>query len=186
MPALAIHLLALLPGADPKEFVHRIEQSGLKVVLASRPRHTVVRPTSLDVNHLAAQQWDLLVLLQAPGNSPSSLPTELQRAVRTEYKIVVGIPSKLLASYPERDAKLKREAPSAPMTGSLDTVREKSSSQNLEVSPELLAFMDELTRNGYNGPVTMLNLLHFHPGGKQNYHQYGEVCCMVLVAQLGF
>ncbi|RMJ25344.1 hypothetical protein PHISP_03786 [Aspergillus sp. HF37] len=175
MPALTLHLFALSPGADPKDFVRKIQQSGIKVVVASRPRHTVVRPTSLDANPLTSQQWDLLALLQTPDNAAPRLPTDLQHAVRNEYKVAAGIPSKLLASYPERDEKLKQEASSVPMTGSLDAARGKPSSQSLEISPELLAFMDELTgKHGYDGPVTMLNLLHFHPGGKQNYYQYGQ------------
>lgn len=183
MPALTLHLFALSPGADPRDFVRKIQQSGIKVVVASRPRHTVVRPTSLDANPLTSQQWDLLALLQSPDNAAPCLPTDLQQAVRNEYKVAAGIPSKLLASYAERDAKLKQEASSVPLTGSLDAARGKPSSQSLEISPELLAFMDELTgKHGYDGPVTMLNLLHFHPGGKQNYYQYGQVRWMVLVA----
>lgn len=149
-------------------------------MVASRPRHTVVEPTALDGNPLATQKWDLLVLLQTPDSTPPSLPNDLQQAIRNEYKIVVGVPSKLLASYPERDAKLKTEASSVPITGSLEKVRGKASSQSLEVSPELLAFMDELTKE-HDKPVTMLNLLHFHhPGGKKNYHQYGQVCWVLV------
>lgn len=176
MPALTLHLFALSPGTDPRVFARKIQQSGIKVVVASRPRHIVVHPTNLDANTLGSQKWDLLVLLQSPTDTAPSLPTDLQEAVRSEYKIVVGVPSKLLGSYPERDAKLKREASSVPLTGSLDSVRGKPSSQSLEVSPELLAFMDELTKE-HDKPVTMLNLLNFHqPDGKQNYYKYGQVC----------
>lgn len=182
MPALTLHLLALSPGTDPKAFARKIQQSGIKVIVSSRPRHIVVHPTSLDATPLTKQQWDLMVLLKTPESSPPSLPTDLQRAVRNEYKIVVGVPSKLLGSYPERDAKLKREASSVPMTGSLEAARGKPSSQSLEVSPELLAFMDELTKE-HDKPVTMLNLLHFqHPGGKKSYYQYGQVCCLLLTS----
>ncbi|RJE20597.1 hypothetical protein PHISCL_07060 [Aspergillus sclerotialis] len=172
MPALTLHLFALTQGTDPKTFVQKLRQAGITVVVSSRPRHVVV-PTTLDSNPLVTQRWDLLVLLQTPGGT-FSLPNELQQAVRNEYKIVVGIPSKLLGSYPERDAKLKREASSTPLTGSLENAQGKSSSKNLEVSPDLLAFMDELTKE-HDKPVTMLNLLQFHhPDGKKNYYQYGQ------------
>lgn len=178
MPALTLHLFALTQGTDPKNFVRKLQQSGIKVVVSSRPRHVVVHPTTLDSNPLVTQKWDLLVLLQTPGGT-LSLPSDLQQAVRNEYKILVGIPSKLLASYPERDTKLKREASSIPLTGSLENARGKSSSENLEVSPDLLAFMDELTKE-HDKPVTMLNLLQFHhPDGKKNYYQYGQVCCVL-------
>ena len=180
MPALTLHLFAFNQGTDPKAFVQKLRQAGITVVVSSRPRYVVV-PTTLDTNPLVSQKWDLLVLLQTPGGT-LSLPNELQQAVRNEYKIVVGIPSKLLGSYPERDAKLKREASSFPLTGSLENARGKSSSKNLEVSPDLLAFMDELTKE-HDKPVTMLNLLQFHhPDGKKNYYQYGQVCAMLVSA----
>lgn len=175
MPAVTLHLLAL-SDTDPKTFVQQLRNSGLKVIVASRPRHVVIHPTSLDTNPLASQPWDLMVLLQA-GSAEGSpdIPSHLRNGVRSEYKMIVGIPSKLVNSYPERDAKLKREASGIPLTGSLEHARGKASSQNLEVSPELLQFMDELTRE-HDKPVTMLNLLHFnHPGGKESYYNYGQV-----------
>lgn len=179
MPALTLHLFALTQGTSPKNFIHELQQSGIKVVVASRPRYAVVQPTTIDGDPLTTEEWDLLVLLQTPGNTPPTLPSDLQQAIRNEYKIVVGVPSKLLASYPDRDAKLKKEASSIPITGSLEKARGNSSSQNLEVSPDLLAFMDELTRE-HDKPVTMLNLLHFHhPDGKKNYYQYGQVCSVL-------
>ena len=158
------------------------ECPNIKVIIASRPRHVVIHPTIIDATPLTTQQWDLLVLLQqtqTTENPTQPIPEHLRAAIRMEYKILVGIPSKLLALYPERDATLKREAsPSrVPLTGSLEKVRRghiENSSQNLEVSPQLLAFMDELSKE-HDKPVTMLNLLNFHPGGKQSYYQYGQV-----------
>ncbi|KAL1962547.1 hypothetical protein VTN77DRAFT_9422 [Rasamsonia byssochlamydoides] len=187
MPALTLHLLALkdTSSIDPKSFVKRLSESpNLKVIVASRPRHVVIYPTIIDVTPLATQQWDLMVLLQqtqTQENPTQPIPEDLRPAIRTEYRILVGVPSKLLATYPERDAALKREAFSSrvPLTGSLEKkVRQGcvgNSSQNLEVSPRLLAFMDELSREHGDRPVTMLNLLNFrHPGGKESYFQYGQ------------
>lgn len=87
----------------------------------------------------------------------------------------MGIPSKLISTLSSRDVKLKREAASVPLTGALDAARGKLSSQNLELSPDLLKFMDELLKT-HDKPVTMLNLLHFQPGGKPEYYKYGQVC----------
>jgi hypothetical protein len=185
MPALTLHLFAFNDSTiDPKRFVKQLRQSpNLKVIVASRPRHVVIHPTIIDAIPLATQQWDLLVLLQQTEtreNPTQPIPEHLRPAIRIEYRILVGVPSKLLATYPERDAALKHEAspPSrVPLTGSLEKVRRghiEDSSQNLEVSPQLLAFMDELSKE-HDEPVTMLNLLNFHPGGKQDYFQYGQV-----------
>lgn len=182
MPALTLHLLAFKNQSyDAKAFAAKLRSyPSVEVVVASRPRHVVVQPTVLDANPLLTQKWDLMLLLQPTGGQTqeqsSLIPSELQDVILTEYRILAGIPSKLLASFPERDAQLKKQAP-PPLTGSLSKIRSQSkeSSQSLEVSPELLAFMDRLTLE-HDKPVTMLNLLHFHhPDGKKNYFQYGQV-----------
>ena len=174
MPALTLHLFSLIIPAQA--FLQSLRQHQIEVVVASRPQHIVIHPSLLDTNTLTSHPWDLLALLRIPGDVPA-LPSDLQNAVRDEYKILTGIPSKLLSTYPERDAKLKRDTSSIPLTGSLEKAQSqaRSSSQNLEVSPELLAFMERLTREYGDKPVTMLNLLHFHhPDGKQSYYQYGQ------------
>ncbi|GFF55596.1 hypothetical protein IFM58399_10113 [Aspergillus lentulus] len=179
MPGLTLHLLALAPSTTAESFLRQLRQSSaVKVILASRPQHIVIPPTLIDSNLLTTTKWDLLVLLQpfsaAKDAALESLPPNLQPLVQQEYRLAVGIPSKLLSSYDERDKSLKRDASCIPLTGSLANARQKSSSKNLELSPDLLAFMDTLTRT-HNGPVTMLNLLHFHhPNGKKSYYQYGQ------------
>lgn len=182
MPALTLHLLAFKDSShDAKAFVAKLRSyPSVRVVVASRPRHVVVQPTILDANLLLTQKWDLMLLLQPTGAQDSGesslIPSELQNAILNEYRVLAGIPSKLLASFPERDAQLKRQA-LLPLTGSLSKMRSQAreTSQSLELSPELLAFMDRLTLE-HDKPVTMLNLLHFHhPDGKKNYFQYGQV-----------
>lgn len=186
MPALTLHLISFKDASlDPTTFVDKLKASpGVHVVVASRPRHIVVRPSVLDANPLTTQRWDVMLLLQqtqgssssSSSSSGSAIPAHLQSAISAEYRILAGIPSKLLTTYPERDSKLKLR-PQPPLTGSLDEIRRssKETSQNLEVSPELLAFMDKLSVD-HDKPVTMLNLLHFHhPDGKKNYFDYGQV-----------
>ncbi|KAL9083701.1 MAG: hypothetical protein Q9165_008429 [Trypethelium subeluteriae] len=80
--------------------------------------------------------------------------------------------------YPSRNAELLRAAPTAPLTGSLDHAQTRSSSsQNLELSPDLMRLMAELEAV-YTGPVTQLNLLQFRKdgagGGKESYAAYGR------------
>jgi hypothetical protein len=179
MPGLTLHLVALAPSTTAESFLRQLRQSSaVKVILASRPRHIVIPPTLIDSNLLTTTKWDLLVLLQPASVTKEaaleSLPPNLQPLVQQEYRLAVGIPSKLLSNYDDRDKSLKRSASSIPLTGSLANARQKSSSKNLELSPDLLAFMDALTRT-HDGPVTMLNLLHFHhPNGKKSYYQYGQ------------
>jgi hypothetical protein len=180
MPALTLHLLALTPPTTPESFIAQLSKSKeTKIVVASRPRQTVIHPNILDPNPLTNTKWDLLLLLQPinptiPNNNP--VPASLRTLIKSEYKITAGIPSKLLSTYPTKDKILKSKS-QPPLTGSLSKAlssESKSTSQNLELSPTLIAFMDELCKT-HSGPVTMLNLLHFnHPDGKKSYYNYGQ------------
>lgn len=182
MPALSLHLLSLHPSINATNFLSELKKAAsTKVIVASRPRRTIISPTLLDKDPLLSEKWDILLLLQPPNPREPLFPPALASHIKTEYKIHVGIPSRLLNTYPERDAELKREknAQRVPLTGSLDELKEKQGNdgqgQNLEVSPELLEFMQEFIKE-HDKPVTMLNLLHFHfPGGKENYYKYGQV-----------
>lgn len=179
MPGLTLHLLALAPSTTAESFLRQLRQSSaIKIILASRPQHIVIPPTLIDSNLLTTTKWDLLVLLQPSSRTQEaareSLPPNLQPLVQQEYRLAVGVPSKLLSNYDDRDRSLKRAASSIPLTGSLANAHQKPSSKNLELSPDLLAYVDTLTRT-HDGPVTMLNLLHFHhPNGKKSYYQYGQ------------
>lgn len=176
MPICTLHLLKFTKTTNLQSFLRQLQQSA-KIILASRPRHNVIHPTILDNDPLATEKWDLLLLLESNPNTPDPIPNNLRHTITTEYKITTGIPSKLLQRYPTHNETLKRQSSSIPLTGSLNKFLSggsKSTSQNLEISPSLLSFMDELTKT-HTGPVTMLNLLHFHqPNGKASYYQYGQ------------
>ncbi|RHZ63766.1 uncharacterized protein CDV56_106468 [Aspergillus thermomutatus] len=140
MPGLTLHLLALAPSTTAESFLHQLRQSSaVEVILASRPRHIVIPPTLIDSNPLTTTKWDLLVLLQPSSATKEaaleSLPPNLQPLVRHEYRLAVGIPSKLLSNYDDRDRSLKRTASSVPLTGSLTNARQKSSSKNRNSRP---------------------------------------------------
>ncbi|KAL4802829.1 hypothetical protein BDV18DRAFT_61641 [Aspergillus unguis] len=179
MPALTLHLLTLSPTITATDFLASLKRAAsTRIVVASLPRHVVISPTTLDKSPLLDTNWDILLLLRPPNPREPLFPPALASHIKSEYKINVGIPSRLLQSYPERDEKLKREARAGvPLTGSLDNLKNApSDSQNLEVSGELFKFMEEFSKkHGENKPVTMLNLLHFHEkGGKEAYYKYGQ------------
>lgn len=143
----------------------------MQIVVASKPRYLVVRPTENDVPSLVGVDYDLMLLLRTRNES---IPSSLRFIIQQEYKIIVGIPSKLLSAYPQKNRKLLEQAPYAKLTGSLDNPYVPESSQNLELSPDLLRFMKE---SESSGPVTMLNLLSFNrdQDSMSSYHQYGQV-----------
>lgn len=68
------------------------------------------------------------------------------------------------------------------LTGSLDSLLKggeelRESSQDLELSPELLEWIKGFTSSGTregSGAVSMLNLLAFKPGMKEEYLKYGK------------
>ncbi|KAL2828314.1 hypothetical protein BJY01DRAFT_132790 [Aspergillus pseudoustus] len=175
MPGLTLHLLKLNPSIDAKAFVQQLKKAAsTRVIVASRPRRVIISPTVLDTTTLLSEPWDLLLLLLPPNPREPLFPPALASHIREEYKLKVGVPSKLLNTYPERDAALKRDARRVPLTGSLDNLSTESSGENLEVSGDLLQFMNEFSKV-YDKPVTMLNLLHFQvPDGKKNYFKYGQ------------
>ena len=171
MPLATLHLLRLDDGTSPPTFIQQLQQSpSVTIILASKPQYHVIRPMKLDSETLN-QSWDLLLLLKTPD---TGLPQQLQRHVSSEYKLTVGIPSRILGNYSEHNARLVTEAPNVKLTGALEKARMKKDAQNLELSPELLRFMDDLTREYGNKPVTMLNLLWFNEGGKPSYAKYGQ------------
>ncbi|TIA50062.1 hypothetical protein D6C79_03251 [Aureobasidium pullulans] len=171
MPLLNFHLLNLKDNLQPHTFLSNLHEAdpSTKVIVASKPRHFVVKATTQDASILN-KPWDLMLLLQGPN---ASLPSSLEKHISSSYSLPVGIPSKLLSTYPEKNARLIKEAPSAGLTGSLENPKMPDSSQKLELSPELLKFMEELMKE-HDGPVTMLNLLKFKAGGKESYYQYGQ------------
>lgn len=172
MPLLTLHLLSLVGSATREGVLEQLlkERQTVETVVASIPRYWVCKPEKDDVATLVNTRWDLMLLLKTPdGDLPSSIQSKIVR----EYKVTVGIPSKLLAKYPETNRDLLAKASSVPLTGALDNYKTPESSQNLELSPDLFQFMGELVRD-HPGPVTMLNLLHFKPDGKSSYYEYGQ------------
>ncbi|KAJ5755696.1 hypothetical protein N7533_005239 [Penicillium manginii] len=161
MPVCTLHLLAFNQPTNPQSYIQELQKS----------TKTWIKPP------LATENWDLLLLLQPNKNTTDPIPTHLRTAIKSEYKIPTGIPSKLLANYTTRNKALQEKSASTALTGSLEkhlSNSSKPSSQNLEISPSLVSFMNELSET-HPGPVTMLNLLHFQqPTGKQSYYQYGQ------------
>lgn len=130
---------------------------------------------------------------------------DTRRDVSAEYSVQVGIPSRILDNYGKRSGELRKEATEAAQgrsqevasTSALsDEVLNKDparsvgtyapkTSQNLEMSPDLLDLIAELEQLRDSdglvdalGPVQQLNLLSFKKTkeDKERYYKYGEVC----------
>ena len=178
MPLLTLHLLSLFGSSSREDVLKQLlnERPSVETIVASLPRYWVIKPERNDTHTLVNTRWDLMLLLKTPdGQLPASVRSKTVR----EYVVCLGIPSKLLAGYEQKNRSLLEHAPSVPLTGSLDNFQPSTSSQNLELSPDLFNFMNDMVRD-HDGPVTMLNLLHFKHDGKSEYYKYGQVSTIFL------
>jgi hypothetical protein len=116
--------------------------------------------------------WDLLLIL--PSADP--LPSSLQDLIQHQWTVRAGVPSRLLQDFDKKNENLlkPKKKDVRPLTGSLDKPRIASSAQGLELSPELKEWISDFgkTEQG-NSAVSMLNLLAFKPGLKEEYLKYG-------------
>ncbi|TAQ90593.1 hypothetical protein B7494_g1084 [Chlorociboria aeruginascens] len=115
--------------------------------------------------------WDVLVIL--PNTDP--LPLQLQVQIKEQWTVKVGVPSRLIQDFSVKNRILLypklSDIPS--LTGSLDKPRIACSAQALELSPELNRWIQDFSQREGRGAVSMLNLLAFKDGMKEEYLKYG-------------
>ncbi|KAH7317776.1 hypothetical protein BKA65DRAFT_438873 [Rhexocercosporidium sp. MPI-PUGE-AT-0058] len=186
MPICTIHLLSLT--CPLQTFLHTLSTTPLKPITISRVIRWIILPTTLSTSPLLAQNihWDVLLILPSSANTP--LPPALKNQIKHHWSIEAGVPSRLLKDYEVKNRRLLRpEKGDVPaLTGSLDKLMKgggkgggimKESSQDLELSPELLSWIETFTSSGTregSGAVSMLNLLAFKEGMKEEYLKYGR------------
>jgi hypothetical protein len=176
MPVCAIHLLSLTPSTSLQDFLNTLhsQRETIKPLVISRVIRWIILPTTLSTPELLARNihWDILLIL--PTTTP--LPTPLTHLIQHQWTVHAGVPSRLLHDFHTKNKDLlnpkKEDIP--PLTGSLTKPRVSSSSQGLELSPELREWISGFagTDEG-KGAVSMLNLLAFKEGRKEDYLKYG-------------
>ncbi|SPO30031.1 uncharacterized protein UTRI_05870 [Ustilago trichophora] len=197
MPVCALHLVQLSDSSPPgiDAFLHRLFSAAgnpelFGVVTVSRVQAPIIRPTLVDHSILNNTPWTLLLVIK--GSEAHNLPSTITSSIKTHYSVVSGIPSKIITNYDTISDKLRNVEPPAPLleikldsngdvippsksTCSLAPTREDG--QDLSLSPALLDLAKRLNHDvKYDGPVSMLNLLHFHTdeGAVESYHEYGR------------
>lgn len=180
------------------------------VILANRIDHVHLNSTPWDLLLMFKGDGASKSGSSSSSSDDTSSMLGLQRhgatrdAITAEYSINVGIPSRILDNYSKRSKELKEEGIQArqgksdvsPSTSALsndalqqDPARTWGSfapktSQNLEMSPDLVQLIDELDVLAENdglvdahGPVQQLNLLAFKKTkeDKERYYRYGQV-----------
>ncbi|KAK0111547.1 hypothetical protein ONS95_001900 [Cadophora gregata] len=185
MPICTLHILSLTSPIS--KFLQTLSTTSLKPLTTSLIHRWIILPSSLSIAPLLAQNihWDILLILPSP--SDTRLPASLQDLIQHQWTIEVGIPSRILKGYEAKNSRLlnprKEDLPA--LSKRLEDLRNgkgkggelKESSQDLELSPELLAWIKNFTSSGTRestGAVSMLNLLAFKPGMKESYLKYGK------------
>lgn len=174
MPVCTLHLLSLAPSTSIPQFLDAVHASGIKPLTTARVVRWIILPSQTSTDALLAQNihWDILLSLA----STSPLPSSLHPHIAHQWSVKAGVPSRLLSDFESKNQRLlhpqRGDVPA--LTGSLDRPRIASSAQSLELNPALRQWIDEFGAGEGKGAVSMLNLLAFAPGKKDEYLKYGK------------
>ena len=172
MPACTLHLVSI-SGPLPR-FLASLSSSSLKPLITAKVIRWIITPSTLSVSPLLhpSSPWDLFLVTE--GTSP--LPNELKPMINGHWTISAGIPSRLVNGFAERNETfLRPKASDVPaLTGALDHPKIADSSQGLEFTNELQTWIQSFGKQEGRGAVSMLNLLAFKPGMKEEYLKYGK------------
>ncbi|KDQ61058.1 hypothetical protein JAAARDRAFT_191176 [Jaapia argillacea MUCL 33604] len=177
MPVCTLCLVKLRENYDPSVFIHALtadNSSSLSIFLACEFRRWIIVPTEISTDLLKIN-WDLVLLYEGKGPLVDSVSVMIEEVWRVE----VGVPSRILKDFPAKNHTLLHppsHGPNSvpPLTGSLERNQPTSSAQDLELSQELQEWIAQFAKGRGGGPVTMLNLLAFKEGKKEQYLQYGQ------------
>jgi uncharacterized protein (DUF1330 family) len=169
-----LHVISLKAGTSVGSFLAKLSHSGIKPVFQARVLRWMILPSKLSAGHLLGSNthWDLLLGLE----TAAVIPPASQADIATIWTASCGVSADALSGHGRLNATLLN-APSGSVKPAelpqLSTTK-SDSSQDLEVSPEWLQWMAALPASVRERPVSMLNLLAFQPGKKEQYKQYGS------------
>jgi hypothetical protein len=176
MPLCTIHLLALhTTTPNPLSiFLSTLKSNNVSLLVVSKVIRWIILPSHLSTEHLLARNisWDLFLVL--PDTTP--LPPNLEKLVQHHWSITAGVPSRLIQDFEQRNRNLLHPDATAVPTLSNAPSKTTTSSQNLELSDGLEAWIQDYTEEESKksqGAVSMFNLLAFNPGMKSEYLKYG-------------
>lgn len=145
----------------------------LRPVIVAKVHRWVIIPSFLSLE-LLRSKWDVVLLLEGPFG----LASTVQELVEEDWKVEVGVPSRILKDFAQRNQALLYPTPGSvpPLTGALEKRHSPapSSAQDLELSDELLEWINKFKAAEGAGAVTMLNILAFKEGMKSEYLKYGQ------------
>lgn len=167
-----LHIVALKSGTSPPAFLAKIRQHDIKPIFQAQILRWMILPTHISAGHLLNRnlRWDLVLGLDASAAIPSALQPEIEAI----WTVSCGASARVLAEYSKRNAALLKPEPGSVPKVELPDVSRSSNAQNLEFSPELGEWISSMPPALQNHPVSMLNLLAFNEGKKDDYVRYGK------------
>ena len=170
MPICTLHLLSL--SCQLPQFLSSLSASSLEPLTVARVVRWVILPSSISTSILLARniRWDVLLIL--PSTSP--LPADIQSLVAHQFTLQAGVPSRLISDFAAKNERLLRPNDRDIPPLAVNRKRVAASSQGLELSPELQAWIHTFSKDEGVGAVSMLNLLAFKEGMKEEYLKYGK------------
>ncbi|KAL2130164.1 hypothetical protein VTI74DRAFT_6819 [Chaetomium olivicolor] len=125
----------------------------------------------MSAGHLLGRNihWDLLLGLQGGAVIPAASHADVAAIWTTSC----GVSADALSGYGRLNATLLRQSPSSAEIAELPEPSTSDSPQNLQPSAEWVQWIATLPASVREHPVSMLNLLAFNPGRKDQYKQYG-------------
>ncbi|KAI8964145.1 hypothetical protein F5Y11DRAFT_119390 [Daldinia sp. FL1419] len=166
-----LQFISLKDGISVGSFLSKLRQHGIKPVVQARVIRWMILPTRISIGHLLGRNihWDLLLIL----GENDSIPREAQLDIDATWTASSGVSSKVISNYATTNAELLLPPPGSVRAPDRHTVEPSKTSQNLEMSPELDEWITALPTPLKEQPVSMLNLLAFNPGKKDQYKKYG-------------
>jgi hypothetical protein len=172
MPVCTVHLLSL--NLPLSQFLGGLSKSGTAPLTVGRVVRWIITPTKISVGPLLREdaKWDVLLIMP----NTDGLPQGLKAMVRKEWTVRAGVPSRLLQDFAAKNERLLYPRPGEipPLTGALDSPRKADTAQSLELSDELYGWIRTFGEQEGRGAVSMLNLLAFKDGMKDDYLKYGK------------
>lgn len=172
MPICTIHLLSL--NVPLSQFLGALEKSAISPLTVGRVARWIITPTKISVDPLLREDanWDVLLIIP----NADRLPHGLRSMARKEWTVKAGVPSRLLRDFAAKNKRLlsPQQGDVPPLTGALDSPRKADSAQSLELSDELHGWIRSFGEREGRGAVSMLNLLAFKDGMKEEYLKYGK------------
>ncbi|KAI2602705.1 uncharacterized protein GGS25DRAFT_473832 [Hypoxylon fragiforme] len=191
-----LHIVSLKHGISHRSFLGKLRRNGVNPVIQARVVRWMILPSQMSSGHLLGRNisWDLLLILEGK----TSFPQETHPDIEAVWSAMCVVSDKSLSGYAATNTELMHpplgtvippelhaDEPSMPSSSSSSSFSSSSPPQNLEVSLELSGWIASLPRPLREHPISMLNLLAFRPGKKDQYKQYHKAFASEVGARHG-